>query len=326
MTRKQPTDLAASVRQRLLNLSRLRGEELQLVLTRYGVERLLYRMGRVSVGERFVLKGAVLFTLWDGAPHRPTRDVDFLGIGDPSLDALTAAFREICEAEVEPDGLLFRSDIVRAEPIRDRQEYGGARVTLVAMLGAARIPIQVDVGFGDAVTPAPEHASFPTLLDFPAPVILAYPAATVVAEKFEAMVSLGIANTRLKDFYDVWVLSETRDFDGPTLTRAIAATFARRGTALPESTSGEPPIAFALTFANNPDKRAMWRAFLTRLRLTDAPADLTAAVDRIAQLVLPPAAAVSGDILDAQWSAGFGWTREVPAQPTGGAPTPHSAT
>jgi hypothetical protein len=167
---KVPTNLAASVRQRLLNLARARGEELQLVLSRYGVERLLYRLGRVPAGERFVLKGAVLFTLWEGAPHRPTRDVDFLGWGDPSPGAVADLFRAVCGAEVEPDGLAFSAESVAAESIRDRQEYGGVRLTMVAMLGSARVPLQVDVGFGDAVTPAPEVATFPTLLpDFPAP-------------------------------------------------------------------------------------------------------------------------------------------------------------
>lgn len=310
MSRTPPANLAASVRQRLSTLSRARGEEMQLVLTRYGIERLLYRMSRAHADDRFVLKGAMLFALWEGAPHRPTRDVDFLGTGDPSPDAMRAAFREICGTDVEPDGLSFRAESVRAEPIRDRQEYGGVRVTLVATLGTARIPLQIDVGFGDAVTPSPERATFPTLLDFPAPVIRAYPAETVVAEKFEAMVSLGIANTRLKDFYDVWLLSETRDFDEKTLARAIASTFARRGTALPSAAAGSTPLAFTPDFARDPEKRTMWRAFLERLRLSDAPRELDIVVDRIAQLVLPPAdAAASGKGLTARWFAGEGWRR-----------------
>ncbi len=225
MKRKPPTDLAASVRERLRQLAGGRGQELQLVLTRYGVERLLYRLSRTPAAERFILKGAVLFYIWEGEIPRPTRDVDFLGYGDASPTAVAAVFREVCGATVEPDGLSFMSSSVRAAQIRDRQEYGGVRVRLTAMLGRARVPLQIDVGFGDAVTPRAEVATFPALLDFPAPQVRAYPAASVVAEKFQAMVALGIANTRMKDFYDLYRLSETQDFDGETLAAAIRATF-----------------------------------------------------------------------------------------------------
>lgn len=306
MSGKQPTNLAASVRQRLLNIAKARGEELQLVLTRYGVERLLYRLGRVPAGERFVLKGAVLFTLWEGAPHRPTRDVDFLGWGDPSPDAVANFFRAVCDAEVEADGLTFLAESVEAEPIRDRQEYGGVRLTMLATLGGARVPLQADVGFGDAVTPAPEMATFPTLLpDFPAPRVRAYPAEAVVAEKFQAMAALGIANTRMKDFYDVWVLSETRAFDAQTLGEAIRATFARRGTALP----GEPPpLALTPTFGRDAEKQAQWRAFLARARLRDAPDDLATVVERVGALVLPLLTGAPDSERRATWTPGADWT------------------
>ncbi len=304
MRRNSPTDLAASVRQRLLNLARARGEELQLVLTRYGIERLLYRLGRTSAGERFVLKGAVLFYLWDGAPHRPTRDVDFLASGDVSDDGIVAAFRAVCSVEVEPDGVAFLADSIRVDPIRDRQEYGGTRVTLVAILGTARIPLQIDIGVGDAVTPEPQLATFPTLLDFPAPRVRAYPAETVIAEKFQAMVALGIANTRMKDFYDVWLLSETHRFDGVRLASAIAATFARRGTPLPVDT----PLALTEQFARDPAKQTQWRAFIERGRLLEAPADLGLVVQRIESLVLPAARAANDtEALHASWTPGEDW-------------------
>lgn len=276
------------------------------MLTRYGVERLLYRLGRTSEGQRFVLKGAVLFYLWDGAPHRPTRDVDFLAYGDVSHAAMLVAFRAICSADVEPDGLTFLSDSISVEPIRDRQEYGGIRVILVAMLGTARIPLQIDIGVGDAVTPDPRVATFPTLLDFPAPRVRAYPAETVVAEKFQAMVALGIANTRMKDFYDVWLLSETRRFDGVTLASAIAATFARRGTPLPVDT----PLALSEQFAHDPAKQAQWRAFIERGRLLEAPADLGLVVRRIESLVLPATRAANyTEPLHTSWVPGEDWAR-----------------
>jgi len=276
------------------------------MLTRYGIERLLYRLGRTSASERFVLKGAVLFYLWDGAPHRPTRDVDFLGYGDVSHTAMLVAFRAICSADVEPDGLTFLAESIRVEPIRDRQEYGGIRVTLVAMLCTARIPLQIDIGVGDAVTPDPRVATFPTLLDFPAPRVRAYPAETVIAEKFQAMVTLGIANTRMKDFYDVWLLSETQPFDGMALVSAIAATFARRETPLPMDT----PLALTRQFSHDPAKQAQWRAFVERGRLRDAPTDLGLVVQRIGTFVLPAARAANGTgHFSASWIRAGGWTQ-----------------
>ena len=303
MKRKPPTDLAASVRERLRQLAGARGQELQLVLTRYGVERFLYRLSRTPAGERFILKGAVLFYIWEGEIPRPTRDVDFLGYGDASPKAVAAVFREVCGVLVEPDGLSFMMSSVRAAEIRDRQEYGGVRVKLTAMLGKARVPLQIDVGFGDAVTPRAEEATFPPLLDFPAPRVRAYPTASVVAEKFQAMVALGIANTRMKDFYDLFRLSETQEFDGETLTAAIRATFERRGTAIPT----ELPLALSDAFAGDADKQAQWRAFLRRGQLDSVPANLTDVTERLAAFLLPPAsAAAGGEEFRRRWGRGGG--------------------
>ena len=172
--KKTPTNLAASVHDRLLTIARERREELQSVLTRYAVERLLFRLGKSTFREKIVLKGAVLFSLWNGSPHRPTRDVDFLAYGDATADEVSAIVRDLCAVDVEADGLDFRADSVKPEPIRDRQVHSGVRLTLLAMLGTARIPLQIDVGFGDAVTPPPTMSTFPTLLDFPAPHVRAY--------------------------------------------------------------------------------------------------------------------------------------------------------
>lgn len=305
MPAKKSTNLAASVRQRLYNLARAGGEELQLVFTRYGVERLLYRLSHTPGGERFVLKGAVLFYAWEGAPHRPTRDVDFAVSGDPSPEAITAMFRAVCQAEVEPDGLSFLADTVSLHAIRDLQEYGGVRVNLIALLGAARIPLQVDIGFGDAITPDPRIETIPTLLDFPAPKVWSYPPETVIAEKFEAMVSLGIASTRLKDYFDVWTLAQTKNFDGLTLADAIAATFRRRGTPLLK----QVPLALTEAFGSDPEKQAQWARFLARGKLTAAPEKLQAVIERIAEFVLPPALASSDNApFDARWTAAQGWS------------------
>ena len=180
--------------------------------------------------DRFVLKGAMLFTLWSKEPHRKTRDLDLLGFGAKGIPEWEQVFRQVCLIEVEPDGLEMLADSVRGEIIRVEEEYAGTRIKLMAMLGKARIPLQIDVGFGDAVTPPPQEIAFPTMLDFPAPPLRAYRPETVIAEKFHAMVDLGLRNTRMKDFYDVWKLSQQFEFDGETMVEAIRATFSRRQT------------------------------------------------------------------------------------------------
>lgn len=308
MARKQIANLPASVKSRLLAIAQARGDELQLVLLQFGVERLLYRMSQVTAGERFVLKGAILFALWNESPQRPTRDVDFLGIGDSSPENMAIAFREICSAEVVPDGLTFPPATVRAEAIRGGRTHGGVRITLTAYLDKARIPIQADIGFGDSVFPSATVERFPTLLDFPAPTVRAYPPESVLAEKFEAMVSLGVANTRIKDFYDAWVLSETHDFDGRTLSAAMSATFAHRGTPLPAMNPTSTPIALTSAFATDPRKAALWTAFCARLPNANAPGDLKAVIDRLAQFFSPiAAAAAAGSAVSVKWVAGAGW-------------------
>ena len=229
--------MAASVRQRLMNKAREQGEAFDLVLIRYTSERLLYRLSQSAFRDRFVLKGAMLFQLWGGSIHRPTRDLDLLAYGSPSPVDFEQLFREVCEEDVEDDGLNFRAESVHAVRMKEDEEYEGLRLKLQAYLDAARISVQIDVGFGDAVTPGPDEITYPTLLDFPAPTLKAYPRVTVVAEKFQAMVMLGIANSRMKDFYDVWTLARHFAFSGPVLCAAMRATFERRKTVLPSTTA-----------------------------------------------------------------------------------------
>ena len=247
MTRKNPKNTAASVRQRLLNLSRQSGEEFQRLLTRYAVERLLDRLSRSEHAPRFVLKGAVLFTIWTGELHRPTRDLDLLGFGESSPEGLSEIFRSFCALDVPDDGLVFSAATVAVEPIREEQEYGGQRVTLEARLGQARIDLQVDVGFGDAITPKAEAVEYPTLLGMNRPHLRAYPRGTVVAEKLEALVKLGMVNSRMKDFFDLAILARSFSFVGAVLRDAIAATFQRRETVIPT----ELPITLTDSFAKD---------------------------------------------------------------------------
>ena len=207
-----------------------------------------------------MLKGASLFTLWKGQPHRATRDIDLLGFGDLSEDHLYSVFSTVLSAESVDDGILFDLDSMTVGPIRVDLAYGGVRVTLNAYVSKAKIRIQVDVGFGDVVTPDAESMEFPTLLDFPAPKLRAYPRETVVAEKLEAMVKLGMANSRMKDFYDIAFLSESFAFDGNVLAKAIAVTFTRRKTPRPM----KHPVAMTSEFAADPTKNIQWSAFIRK--------------------------------------------------------------
>jgi predicted nucleotidyltransferase component of viral defense system len=307
MTRDKPSNVTASVRQRLLNIIRETGDDANMVWTRYATERLLYRLSVSEYAGDFVLKGAMLFKAWTGQLHRPTLDMDLLCRDKDSRERLADVFRAVCGVEVEPDGLLFDPDTVRAEPIREEQEYQGQRVTLAAFLGKARIPIQVDVGFGDVVTPRAGMISYPSLLDFPAPRIRACPPETVVAEKLQALVVLGIANSRMKDFYDLYLLTRDFAFDGAPLTRAIQATFKRRKTEIPRHT----PLALTEEFGSDETKSVQWKAFVRKGGLEQGIPGLPEVLSCLREFLLPPLKAASGQaLIPKDWSAGGPW---VPA-------------
>lgn len=302
--RKAPVNLAASVGHRLRNIAKAQGEQLQNVLNRYGLERLLYRLSQSSHRERFVLKGALLFTLWSEEPHRRTRDLDPLGFGAEQIAEWEQVFREICVVQVEADGLEMLAESVRGEIIRVEEEYAGVRIKLMAMLGKARIPLQVDVGFGDAVSPAPEEMLFPTLLDFPSPSLRAYRPETVIAEKFQAMVDLGLRNTRLKDFYDIWKLAQQFEFEGEVLAEAIRATFARRSTALPL----DVPLALSEKFAKDALKISQWTGFLRKSALRDQGTPLAEVITLLGDFLLPPLRAVrEGKLFAQHWARTGKW-------------------
>lgn len=255
---------SASVLARLLALAKQRGDDYSLLLTRFALERLLHRLSVSAHASRFLLKGALLFSLWYDEPHRPTRDADLLGFGPDDVEQLVATFRDIAAIELE-DGIAFDLDSIRTEPIREDDFYGGTRVRMVGRIGSARCALQIDVGFGDAVTPAAATLTFPTLLrGFDAPVLHVYPVYTLIAEKYHAMVMLGLANTRMKDFYDLLTITHRTQLDGATLAQAIGATFGRRQTMLP----GTPPVALRQEFAADLAKQRQWLAFLGKNRLT----------------------------------------------------------
>ncbi len=302
MTRP-PRDIAAAVRARLLRRARERGDDFQLVLTRYLNERLLYRLSQSPHAASFVLKGATVFTVWTGEPYRATRDVDLLGFGDPSEERLRAVFHDVLSADVSDDGVWFRLDSLAVGPIRADQEYGGVRVTVESGVASARVRLQVDIGFGDAITPEAVMEELPTLLESPPPRLRVYPRETVVAEKLDAMVTLGLLNSRMKDFYDLSVLSRTFAFDGALLQRAVRATFERRGTPLPSAT----PVALTEEFSGDAAKQAQWKAFCRKSG--GAPVgELRVVVAEIERFASPPLLAASGgDEFARQWSAGGPW-------------------
>ncbi len=295
--------LSASILARLLTLAKQRGDDYSLLLNRFALERLLARISMSPHADRFLLKGALLFALWYDTPHRPTRDADLLGFGADDEAHLIATFRDIAAMDLS-DGIVFDADSVKADAIREDNTYGGTRITLVARIGSARCALQIDVGFGDAVTPGPQTVLYPTLLgDFPAPTLRVYPVYTVIAEKYQAMVMLGQANSRMKDFFDLAVIARRTELDGATLAAAMAATFARRNTALPT----ERPLALTPPFGEDPAKLRQWKAFLNKNRLDAGSLDDT--VTLLHDLLWPPTqVAAAGSPATARWHAqGLRW-------------------
>jgi predicted nucleotidyltransferase component of viral defense system len=273
--------VAASVRARLLNVAKAQGVDFNQVLVRFALERILYRMSQSPHADRFLLKGALLFTLWYDMPHRATRDADLLGFGASDLGSVAQAFRDIAALPVG-DGIEFDPASVTVEEIRKEAGYGGVRVLITGELARARCKTQIDVGFGDAVTPAPVDSIYPVLLDdLPAPRLRTYPTYTVIAEKLHAIALLGMTNSRLKDYFDLSVLLERETLDTDLLARAIQATFERRGMPAPDVL----PVGLTDEFANDVSRQSLWLAFLRKNALTPEP--LPAIVARLRGALAP---------------------------------------
>jgi hypothetical protein len=254
----------------LAELARKNGEDFQNILTRFVIERFLRRLGDSGLRSELTLKGANLFRLWFDNPHRPTRDLDLLALGESSIPRLEAMVQLISSQQVEEDGLVFDSSSVRGERIREDQVHEGVRVYCLARLDQARICLQIDFGFGDVVVPDPVPVRFPTLLDFPAPTLQAYPRETVIAEKTHALVTLGMVNSRMKDLFDLWFLASNFSFGGDSLLAAVAATFSNRKTPF----SVDIPVALTEQFSGDSDKLKQWGAFLRKGRLNGEGASL----------------------------------------------------
>jgi len=301
---RAPKNIAISVRDRLVARARERRENAQLLMTRYVIERLLFRLSISPYRDSFVLKGAMLFSLWSDDPYRATGDLDLLGTGDNTPEKVASVFHDILKTDLETDGVIFQPDTLRATAARVEDEYAGIRLDFVAEIAGARLPMHVDVGYGDAITPAPIDIEYPSLLGQPRAALRAYPPETVIAEKFQAMVALDMLNSRMKDFYDLWAISRTFEFAGALLARAIATTFERRQTALPTTT----PAALTRTFAVQ--KQVQWTAFVKRTEIVLAPEPFPNIQAQIEHLVMPPTyALVQGIVFDAHWVPGGPWIK-----------------
>jgi hypothetical protein len=296
--------LAESIRQRLLNLAHKKAEPFDLILTRYGLERLLYRIGQSKWASNFLLKGAMLFSLWYDSPRRPTRDLDLMIYGKTDAQYLKEVFQSICTMKVENDGIEYIAESVTCTEIREKNIYHGIRIKLMATLAGAKIRLQIDIGFGDVVFPEPKEITYPTLLELPAPRIHSYSMYTVVAEKFQAMATLGILNSRMKDFFDVRVMAGEFEFSGAVLCLAIKSTFKRRDALLPLET----PVALTGAFAVDKSKNIQWDAFIRKNRLHIKEKSLTEVIDFLHRFLVPPVSALaSKKDFNRIWPPGGPW-------------------
>lgn len=304
-------NLTASVHQRLLNVARGTGRPFQELLQYFAMERFLYRLSCSPYAEDFVLKGALLLSVWQGPASRSTRDIDLAGRLALSPDDMTAVIRTICAQPVPPDGIVFDS-VVSGVRIRDADVQGGIRITFAGRLDRAMVKMQIDVGFGDIVTPAPIKLTYPALLSFPAPILTGYPRETVVAEKLEAIVTLGLINSRMKDYFDLWFLSRSFDFEGETLTEAIRRTCAHRRTELPAV-----PTGLTDAFSEDTAKRQQWQGFLRTSALDTAEQDLRTVLAALRVFLIPMTEALSkGEAFQSTWTAPGPWVASETAHPS----------
>jgi predicted nucleotidyltransferase component of viral defense system len=298
-------NIPASIRQRLLNKAHATNRSFNEILQYYAIERFLYRISRSRHAGKFILKGALLFIAWGTSPYRPTRDIDLLGFTANDPDGVEKVFRELCDQEIETDGLIFDKESVKSERITEDADYQGVRINLIGYLGKAKIPLQIDIGFADVVTPEPIVLKYPTILPMPVPTLRGYPPESVVAEKLQAMVYLGSVNSRMKDFYDLWIMAENFEFDGLRLQKAIVNTFERRKTSLPK----EMPVGLSESFAS--DNQTQWQAFVLRLRIDNMSETITDVIRLLRGFLMPilNASAIE-KIFEGEWKPGGPWIVE----------------
>ncbi len=304
MKSKSPKNIAASVRQRLLNKARADERPFNEMLQYFAIERFLYRLSKSPHAQKFVLKGALMLFMWDAPMTRPTKDIDLLGKAGNDIEALTMMAKDICLQQVKPDGLTFDSETIEAERITEDADYKGIRIRLKARLDTARINLQIDIGFGDVVFPSVTKNEYPTILNLPAPLIHGYSRESTISEKYEAMVKLGRLNSRMKDFFDIHLLSRQFDFEGRTLSEAVKKTFDKRGTDLPSDFN-----AFANILADDAQKTVQWEAFIKRNRLETTKYSFAEAIAGIISFLAPVSNTIaSGSTYQLNWKAPGPWT------------------
>jgi len=280
-------NISASVHQRLLRKARESARPFNELLQYFTIERFIYRLSKSRYADRFILKGALMFSAWSGPTSRPTMDIDLLGKIDNSLEVIGAVMQDTCKMDVAADGMTFNAETVTTTKITEDAEYEGVRVRIQGSLGNAQVSLQIDIGFGDVIVPGPSKVSYPALLDFPAPELNGYTMESTIAEKFQIMVKLGVLNSRMKDFYDIWMLSRMFDFRGETLAEAIKATFEQRRTRL-----DAVPVLFRAV-QEDEGKQIQWMGFIKKAKLNEAPESFEEVVDRVADFLSPPAGALA---------------------------------
>jgi hypothetical protein len=300
---KNIKNIAASVHQRLLNKAKESSRPFNELLQYFAIERFIYRLSKSPHADKFILKGALMFAAWYGLASRPTLDIDLLGNIDNSLEVITAAIRDACLVDVEADGISFNAETVEAVRITEDAEYEGVRARVYGSLGKARISIQIDIGFGDVIVPNASTVSYPAILDFPAPIFKGYTMESTIAEKFQAMVKLGVLNSRMKDFYDIWVLSRTFDFKGNVLAEAVEKTFDQRNTPVTLYAA-----LFDPSFGKDGDKNVQWQGFIRKTKLTKAPESFGEVIDAVNGFLEPLAASIVGRrTFNSNWIAPGPW-------------------
>lgn len=293
----------ASVHQRLLDKAKESSRPFNELLQYFAIERFIYRLSKSPHADRFILKGALMFPAWSGSTSRPTMDIDLLGKIDNKLEVIVSVMKNVCRMDVEADGMSFNAETLTASRITEDADYKGVRIRIQGSLGKARVSLQIDIGFGDVIVPGPGRVAYPTLLDFPAPELNGYTMESTIAEKFQTMVKLDVLNSRMKDFYDIWMLSRMFDFRGETLAEAIRATFEQRGTRL-----DAVPVLFRAIVREDEGKQIQWRGFIRKTKLTEAPEDFKEVVDRLADFLSPIVGALEkGKSFGKEWKAPGPW-------------------
>ncbi|HAW57441.1 MAG TPA: nucleotidyl transferase AbiEii/AbiGii toxin family protein [Bacteroidales bacterium] len=302
--KKDITNIQASVRARLKNKAKETNRSFSEVLQYYGMERFLYRFGRSKYADKFILKGALLFTVWQIPQRRTTLDIDFLARYDNQVASIEAVIRDVCDVSVEPDGLIFEAKTIQGRKIKEDADYEGVRVKFKGFLERAHIPMQIDVGFGDVVYPKTKVIDYPVILDFPRPQLKGYPAESVISEKFEAMIKLGLLNSRMKDFYDIWLMIRQFNFNGLDFVEALKRTFEHRKTDLPV---GEPLFAEEI-YDEKSDRQTLWKAFLRKGNIKHAPETLAITAKGIEDFLIEPLGALNeGTKFRKEWKAPGPW-------------------